>query len=112
MLHAVNLCVSKTFQVFNYRGVSLRDDTSDVDFFLLQSCATVLTSDHFFAIILDRFDLRGFLTDVPKSEMELGLMVVLVEEFLAFLVQLLTDRSRLSLQTTAEMSRLEIIQVL
>jgi hypothetical protein len=78
----------------------------------MQSCATILSPDHYLGILLDRFELTTVLAPKPVLQYENAQTVVLLEEFLNFLIQLLTDRSKVSLLTIEQQTRQEIIQAL
>ena len=98
--------------MYNYRGVSLREDTYDADLFLLQACASVMPADHYLAILMDRFELIPVLLPTPALQYETQQTAAILEDFLLLLIHLFCDRSKMGLLNAEQMTRQEVIQVL
>jgi hypothetical protein len=99
-----------TAQATAYDSVHFRDLYRDLDIFLLQCCSVLLGASQFIRICLKRFELYEFLTSEITStkRSEEDPIVKMLEEFLRFIVQVSTERTK-SGSTDAALVRREII---
>ncbi|CAM8960365.1 unnamed protein product [Rhodiola kirilowii] len=92
-----------------YRTTRWSEQSMEFDLFLLQCCAALAPADHFVNRIVERFGLSNYLS--LNLERSIENEPVLVQEMLALLIQIVTER-RFCGMTTAECLKRELIQKL
>ncbi|KAJ3135188.1 hypothetical protein HK100_003039 [Physocladia obscura] len=108
--------LSMRSQLLYFKYVLLRE-MYDLDIFLLQSFAVIAGPDRFISTILDRYDIRAWFEANPAESAkkffnEQSPSIGLAEDLLNLLVNILTERARISAMTVEEQARREIIHVL
>uniref|UniRef100_A0A7N0RI32 E3 ubiquitin-protein ligase n=1 Tax=Kalanchoe fedtschenkoi TaxID=63787 RepID=A0A7N0RI32_KALFE len=90
-----------------YRTTRWSEQSMELDLFLLQCCAALAPTDHFVKRIVERFGLSNYLT--LNLEKSIENEPALIQEMLALLIQIVTER-RFCGMTTAECLKRELFQ--
>lgn len=99
-------------QVYNYRSVSLREETFDIDLFLIQAMTTFIKPDDFVLMLTDRFEVAAALKLDYQNDFDPSQMVILLEEFLLLFIHILTVRDEISSISLEERIHIELVQSL
>ncbi|KAJ3356308.1 hypothetical protein HDU83_001515 [Entophlyctis luteolus] len=103
-------------QLSYFKFLLLRD-MYDLDVFLLQSFAVFAGPDRFITTLLDRYDIRAWFEANPvesakKFLNEPGPSIALAEDLLNLLVNVVTERARISAMSVEDQAIREVIHVL